>query len=135
MKKTLLVAALCVLAATAHARSISSGFSSARSFSTPSRSFSYSAPRPSYTPAYRPSYTPSRPVVVNKTVVVRQSPTVVHQAAPASSGGGFFSSFLGSMAGVGIANWLFGDHKKDEPQPAPQPQPVVPASAPVGAPK
>jgi hypothetical protein len=76
-------------------------------------------------PTYRaPAY--SRPsTVYNSTTVVQQS-----------AGGGFFSSMFGSIAGFGIAQWLFGDDEKPA-QVTPPAVPAVPAvpAAPVETPK
>ena len=119
----LAVAALSI-AVPAHALSISSSrssFSSSRS--TPSYSGSASkywgTPKPA-APAV-PKYTaptPPRPVIQQKqNVTVNRSTTIVQQAAPSGGGSGFMGSFLGSMAGVGIGNWLFGPKPQ---QPAPQ---------------
>ncbi|GGD97988.1 hypothetical protein [Rhizobium anhuiense] len=102
----------------------SSSFSSSRSYSRPSTSYSrpstsYSRPSTSYS---RPAYSYSRPSYNS------YSSTTVNQ----SSGGGFFSSMLGSIAGYGIASWLFGEDEKpaeQAPAAAPTPAPAAPTAA------
>lgn len=107
----LLMAASLALPVVAEAKGFSGGgFRSASSFR------SYSAPRPMYR-------APVRNVTVNKTVIQRN--TVV-QHAPASSGGGFFSSAAGSFAGAGLATWLFSP----KPEAAPAAAPVVDCAVP-----
>lgn len=102
--------------------SSSRSYSSSRSFSTPSR------------PVFR---APSVPVYrAPPTTVIRSAPTVIHQSSTVvqRSGGGFFSSMFGSMAGTGLMMWLFGNHNQPQ-QPAPQAQaPAAPASVPASAP-
>lgn len=83
------------------------------------------------TPSFRPA---PRPVVINRTTVVRQT---VNQA-PASSGMGssFMGSMLGGAVGAGVANAVMNDHSTPTPAAAPQPlhcltpdQKVVPCPA------
>lgn len=116
--RVLLIAALAMsllMLSIPSASAKGSSFGGGRSFSSSSfsSSRSYSTFRSTPTPAYRPAPAPA-PVVVNKTVVNRT--TVVQSAPAASSGGGFFSTFAGSMAGSAIGQWLF----------APKPSPVAP---------
>ncbi|WP_322885425.1 hypothetical protein U8C32_08470 [Sinorhizobium medicae] len=69
------------------------GFRSKTSFSRTS-----TAPKPTYRPA------PSRPTTVyNRTTVVQQS-----------SGGGMFSGIVGTVVGVSVYNWLFGEDEQQE---------------------
>lgn len=131
MKRTIIALCIAALSVPAFAGTFSSArsssFSSSRSFSSPSvsRSSSYwGTPKPT-TPSV-PRYTapsvpkpvagapaPARNVTINRTTVVQQA--AVQQS---SSSGGFMSSFVGSMAGAGIANWLFAP----KPQAAPAPE-------------
>ncbi|WP_208179870.1 hypothetical protein J4T85_005500 [Sinorhizobium medicae] len=69
----------------------------------------YTAPKPTYRPA------PSRPTTVyNRTTVVQQS-----------SGGGMFSSIVGTVVGMSVYNWLFGeDEQQQVPAVAPVPTPA-----------
>ena len=116
----LAVAALSI-AVPAHAKSFSSSFSSSRSTSK-----YWGTPRPA-APAV-PKYTaptPPRPVIQQKqNVTVNRSTTIVQQAAPSGGGSGFMGSFLGSMAGVGIGNWLFGPKPQQVIDCAKQPLPA-----------
>ena len=93
----------------------SSSFS--RSYSRPS--YSYSRPSTSYS---RPSSSYSRP----STTYNSYSSTTVNR----SGGGGFMSSMFGSIAGYGIASWLFSEDKPAAQAPAP----VAPAPAPACVP-
>lgn len=109
--KKLFIAIL--VAGTAMSAFAGSSFSSSRSFSSPARSYSSYGSFRSNASSVR-TVTP-RPVTIQKNVTVQQN--VTHVTQHTSSGGGFMSSFLGSMAGSSISNWLFA------PKPAaPQPQ-------------
>ena len=85
------------------------GFSGGRSFSRP---------------ATTKSYAPKRTTVVKKnTTVINQT---VNQSAPASSGGGFWSTVAGSFAGSMAGNAVYDavtDDKGQAPMQA-QPQPA-----------
>ena len=107
MKKAI-VAAIAVaffISTAAEARG-GCGFSGGRSFSRP-------APTKSYAP--------------KRTTVVKKNTTVI-QSAPASSGGGFWSSLFGatagSMAGNAIYDAVTGDKSQTPVQAQPQPQPA-----------
>lgn len=100
----------------AYAKGFSGGrssFSSSRSFSSPSRAPSVSkywgTPKPAAptVPKYSAPVTPKPAPAPQRNVTINRSTTIVQQSAPSSSGSGFFGSFLGSVAGVGIGNWLF----------------------------
>lgn len=106
MKKAIIIAlalvAVSTMAQAAMTVSRGSSFSSSRS------SMSYRAPSvPS-----KPAVPPARPVIVQKNVTVQQN--VSHVTQSTSSGGGFFTTMFGTVAGVGIGNWLFG-HKEQPP--------------------
>jgi hypothetical protein len=123
-----LVAILALAPAIAEARSSFGGFRGGSSFRS-SSSFSsrstttYSRPSTSYS---RPSTT-YRPAPVYSSPSYRSySSTTTNQ----SSGGGLFSSMLGSIAGYGIAQWLFGEDEKPAEQ-APAAAPTPAAQAPV----
>ena len=93
------------------------GFSGGRSFSRP---------------ATTKSYAPKRTTVVKKnTTVINQT---VNQSAPASSGGGFWSTVMGAAAGSMAGNAIYDAvTKDDEPkQPAQAQQPQV-VYVPVGS--
>ena len=85
------------------------GFSGGRSFSRPASTMSYA---------------PKRTTVVNMyTTVINQT---VNQSAPASSGGGFWSSLFGATAGSMAGNAIYDavtDDKSQTPVQA-QPQPA-----------
>lgn len=107
MKKAI-VAAIAVaffISTAAEARG-GCGFSGGRSFSRP-------APTKSYAP--------------KRTTVVKKNTTVI-QSAPASSGGGFWSSLFGATAGSMAGNAIYDavtDDKSQTPvQAQPQPQPA-----------
>lgn len=107
MKKAI-VAAIAVaffISTAAEARG-GCGFSGGRSFSRP-------APTKSYAP--------------KRTTVVKKNTTVI-QSAPASSGGGFWSSLFGATAGSMAGNAIYDavtDDKGLAPvQAQPQPQPA-----------
>lgn len=105
MKKAI-VAAIAVaffISTAAEARG-GRGFSGGRSFSRP-------APTKSYAP--------------KRTTVVKKNTTVI-QSAPASSGGGFWSSLFGATAGSMAGNAIYDavtDDKSQTPVQA-QPQPA-----------
>lgn len=111
LQKPLIVAALaavCLIVTTAaEARG---GFSGGRSFSRPS--VTRVTPRPS----------------APKTII-NQSHTT--NAAPASSGGGFWSNFLGTTAGVMAGSAIYDavTDDKDKQAPAPQAAPANPPQA------
>jgi hypothetical protein len=124
-----LVAILALAPAIAEARSSFGGFRGGSSFRS-SSSFSsrstttYSRPSTSYS---RPSTT-YRPAPVYSSPSYRSySSTTINQS---SGGGGFFSSMVGSIAGYGIAQWLFGEDEKPAEQ-APAAAPAPAAQAPV----
>ncbi|MDX0260491.1 hypothetical protein GOC60_04610 [Sinorhizobium meliloti] len=104
-----LVATLAV-APLAEAKFRGGGFRSSSSFSR-----TYTAPKPSYRPA--PSYRSN--TTVNNTTIVQQR-----------SGGGMFSSIVGTVVGMSVYNWLFGeDEQQQTPAVAPVPTPA-PAQVP-----
>lgn len=81
------------------------GFRSSSSFSR-----TYTAPKPTYRPA--PSYRSN--TTVNNTTIVQQR-----------SGGGMFSSIVGTVVGMSVYNWLFGeDEQQQVPAAAPTPAPA-----------
>ena len=109
MKKAIVAAiAVAFFVSTAAEARGGRGFSGGRSFSRP---------------ATTKSYAPKRTTVVKKnTTVINQT---VNQSAPASSGGGFWSTVAGSFAGSMAGNAVYDavtDDKGQEPAPA-QPQP------------
>lgn len=119
MKRILSAAIIAIASLSITVPAYAKGFSSGRSsFSTPSRSYSSpsvskywgTTPKPAApgVPKYSAPATP-KPVAPapQKNVTINRSTAIVQQSAPSSSGSGFFGSFLGSMAGVGIGNWLF----------------------------
>jgi len=105
MKKALVAAiAVAFFVSTAAEARGGRGFSGGRSFSRP---------------APTKSYAPKRTTVVKKnTTVINQT---VNQSAPASSGGGFWSTVAGSFAGSMAGNAVYDavtDDKGQEPAPA-----------------
>lgn len=106
MKKILLAAVLAAffVSTAADARG-GRGFSGGRSFSRP-------APTKSYAP--------------KRTTVVKKNTTVINQTvnqAPASSGGGFWSTVMGAAAGSMAGNAVYDAvTKDDEPKQPAQPQ-------------
>jgi hypothetical protein len=108
MKKAIVAAiAVAFFVSTAAEARGGRGFSGGRSFSRP-------APTKSYTT-----------VVKKNTTVINQT---VNQSAPASSGGGFWSSLFGATAGSMAGNAIYDavtDDKSQTPvQAQPQPQPA-----------
>ena len=113
MKKThRIIAAVLALSISFH--TLAASFSRGGSSSFSRSSSSLSSYRPS-TPAYRAPVAPPRTVVHNTTVV---------QQTVQKSGGGFFSSVLGGVAGYGIGHMLFGSSNQ---QPAPAAPPIKPS--------
>lgn len=118
LQKPLIVAALaavCLIVTTAaEARG---GFSGGRSFSRPS--VTRVTPRPS----------DPKTIIKKNTTIINQSHTT--NAAPASSGGGFWSNFLGTTAGVMAGNAIYDavTDDKDKQAPAPQAAPANPPQA------
>lgn len=111
MKKlsaVLLSSALMTLTLAPTAEAKFRGFGGGGFRSKPSFSRTYTAPKPTYRPA--PSYRPT--TVYNRTTVVQQK-----------SGGGMFSSIVGTVVGMSVYNWLFGEDEQQQQQ--------VPAVAPV----
>ena len=112
MKKAIVAAiAVAFFVSTAAEARGGRGFSGGRSFSRP---------------APTKSYAPKRTTVVKKnTTVINQT---VNQSAPASSGGGFWStvagSFAGSMAGNAGYDAVTDDKGPAPVQAQPQPQPA-----------
>ena len=105
MKKAIVAAiAVAFFVSTAAEARGGRGFSGGRSFSRP---------------ATTKSYAPKRTTVVKKnTTVINQT---VNQSAPASSGGGFWSTVAGSFAGSRAGNAVYDavtDDKGQEPAPA-----------------
>lgn len=105
MKKAIVAAiAVAFFVSTAAEARGGRGFSGGRSFSRP---------------ATTKSYAPKRTTVVKKnTTVINQT---VNQSAPASSGGGFWSTVAGSFAGSMAGNAVYDavtDDKGQEPAPA-----------------
>ena len=105
MKKAIVAAiAVAFFVSTAAEARGGRGFSGGRSFSRP---------------APTKSYAPKRTTVVKKnTTVINQT---VNQSAPASSGGGFWSTVAGSFAGSMAGNAVYDavtDDKGQEPAPA-----------------
>lgn len=111
MKKAIVAAiAVAFFVSTAAEARGGRGFSGGRSFSRP---------------APAKTYAPKRTTVVKKnTTVINQT---VNQSAPASSGGGFWSSVMGAAAGSMAGNAIYDAvTKDDEPkQPAQAQQPQV----------
>lgn len=102
MKKAIVAAiAVAIFVSTAAEARGGRGFSGGRSFSRP---------------APTKSYAPKRTTVINQTV---------NQSAPASSGGGFWStvagSFAGSMAGNAVYDAVTDDKSQTPVQAQPQP--------------
>ncbi|RVE80116.1 hypothetical protein CN227_18675 [Sinorhizobium meliloti] len=92
------------LAPVAEAKFRGGGFRSSSSFSR-----TYTAPKPTYRPA--PSYRSN--TTVNNTTIVQKS------------GGGMFSSIVGTVVGMSVYNWLFGeDEQQQVPAVAPVPTPA-----------
>lgn len=81
------------------------GFSGGRSFSRP-------APARTYAPK-------STTVVKKNTTLINQT---VHQSAPTSSGGGFWSSMFGATAGSMAGNAIYDAVTKEEPKSVQQPE-------------
>lgn len=118
MKKAIVAAiAVAFFVSTAAEARGGRGFSGGRSFSRP---------------ATTKSYAPKRTTVVKKnTTVINQT---VNQSAPASSGGGFWSSVMGAAAGSMAGNAIYDAVTKDDEQkqPAQTQQPQV-VYVPVGS--
>lgn len=119
MKKAIVAAiAVAFFVSTAADARGGRGFSGGRSFSRP---------------APAKTYAPKRTTVVKKnTTVINQT---VNQSAPASSGGGFWSSLFGATAGSMAGNAIYDVMTKDdEPkQPAQAPQQPQVIYVPVGS--
>jgi len=114
MKRILSEAIIAIASLSITVPEYAKGFSSGRSsFSSPSRSYSSPSVSKYWGTTPKPAPAPQKNVTINR------STTIVQQSAPSSSGSGFFGSFLGSVAGVGIGNWLFA------PKPAPPAAPQV----------
>lgn len=79
------------------------------------RSFS----RPAPTKQYAPKPTKRTTIVKKNTTVINQT---VHQSAPTSSGGGFWSSMFGATAGSMAGNAIYDAVTKEEPKPVQQPE-------------
>lgn len=81
--------------------------------------------KPTYT-APKPTYRPTT-VYRNNTTIVQQS--VQQRTSPSSGGalrgGGMFSNIVGTVIGMGVYNWLFGDDAEKQPEaPVVAPAPV-----------
>jgi hypothetical protein len=117
MKKAIVAAiAVAFFVSTAAEARGGRGFSGGRSFSRP-------APARTYAP--------------KSTTVVKKNTTVVNQTvnqAPASSGGGFWSSVMGAAAGSMAGNAIYDAvTKDDEPKPPAQAQQPQVVYVPVGS--
>lgn len=108
MKKAIVAAiAVAFFVSTAAEARGGRGFSGGRSFSRP---------------ATTKSYAPKRTTVVKKnTTVINQT---VKQSAPASSGGGFWSSLFGATAGSMAGNAIYDAVTDDKGQEPVQAQPA-----------
>ncbi|QWY83415.1 hypothetical protein [Rhizobium phage RHph_X3_9] len=59
----------------------------------------------------KPSYRSSPTVKI-----IRQPTTIINQTVVQRSGGGMFDSMIGTIGGMAIYNWLFGDDNKEAEQ-------------------
>lgn len=106
MKKAIVAAiAVAFFVSTAAEARGGRGFSGGRSFSRP-------APARTYAPK-------STTVVKKNTTLINQT---VHQSAPTSSGGGFWSSMFGATAGSMAGNAIYDAVTKEEPKSVQQPE-------------